>query len=1028
MFRLIAFLAVSYPLLAQPTCSGLTLVEQAANSLTYRWTANATVFYARIRFGLAAVTEKTMGLQEIVYSAASGDPITMHISGLEPATTYQIGAAASVDGASWCTDLTTSQATAAALTEEQKLPALPVNGGWDPNIAPAQTPGTTYHITTCAGAAMHTALTAAVPGDTIEGDPGVVCDIGDSAQFPSTIAHFNEDGRAGSWIGGLTCSSTTERCTKTAHGLSDESPIYFASQHENAAPRPLNYGIAYYVKTGGSCTGGSCSANEFEISETAGGSRIDLTTNGAELLYKTSLTCTNPIIIRTAGAASLFPPAGVRMTAAPSLFILKARTTGTRSFDLSWGAPACVRFENIEFRMDNGAANGTVDPITVPIFANMVPFNHDIVFDRVRPRGPGYPNRIGSFMRGEGTRIALINFYAENILVGSPWHNLTVAFTTTQISWGSGNVYRGSAAPCPISGMHADITGGTATAKTVWASASETDCTITVRKPSTLTMTCTGCTLLDDDTAASKSCGPQIGDTTAANNGWPLTGGRYAETNISCATVTSNQFSAHTSAISSSTGCCAYMGSGITEASASFFFQNYGPGPTIIENGACVNCSGILIYFPNENGDSTEGPGCPPTTCPLRYQPADITVRRVKLTLDDEHIPSAASFAGRWMYGGRNWLEWKVGQRILAEGNIISGNIKINNDGPVFVFTPLTVTAAAYASGVFVSDATVRYNTVDRSSVFMLVTAKYPRIIWASKYPTRRLSINDNLVSTDGSLRAAFVGVSDGSGSFASLFGGLSDVRFENNTLLQLKGGTPLTVNHGFGWFNGMIWRNNILVVNDDNSYRGARYSDSTPTNPTDVSNAKDSFDRRWMPSYTFANNGFLGAYLTGSTEMNQSQVDTVRTAYGALTSSGFWAAGASIAARQAAIVYRDMTAGNYRLRYNSPFFRLGTTGGDLGANIDALEQAQGLVTGISGRLTAATTFDVSLTAPGSSSTCYAEISTDQFSTFTRITLTGTGRRKSGQFTSLPSNTPYQWRVYCETGVQVGQGGGFRTP
>ena len=74
----------------------------------------------------------------------------------------------------------------------------------------------------------------------------------------------------------VSVSVSTDACTLDGHGIADESPISFRAESGGSLPAPLSAGTTYYAIR---LTGAT-----FQISTTAGGDAIDLTTAGESVL------------------------------------------------------------------------------------------------------------------------------------------------------------------------------------------------------------------------------------------------------------------------------------------------------------------------------------------------------------------------------------------------------------------------------------------------------------------------------------------------------------------------------------------------------------------------------------------------------------------------------------------------------------------------------------------------------------------------------------------------------------------------
>jgi len=131
-------------------------------------------------------------------------------------------------------------------------------------------------------------------------------------------------------------------------------------------------------------------------------------------------------------------------------------------------------------------------------------------------------------------------------------------------------------------------------------------------------------------------------------------------------------------------------------------------------------------------------------------------------------------------------------------------------------------------------------------------------------------------------------------------------------------------------------------------------------------------------------------------------------------------------------------SGGNYRLNYQSPYFSSGsdhpTPGdfGDVGADINALEAAQGKVLNVHVSALGANTASITWLAPDSYA-CTLDYGTSNFfngsGSWTRVNSTATGsagaRVQTAALSSLPAASTITYRVNCAVMQPTGT---FQTP
>jgi hypothetical protein len=1001
-------------------CSGFMVDEVTPHSVAVHLTTDTTLFYEKLRYGTVSLTENTQGTGDNAAGTPAGDPVRQMVTGLSPSTTYLIGFSVSADNVTYCTELTTSITTPPE--DAGILPMAPVD--WNTNTV--KTPcGTVRNVTSCSTldaalkAATHTAGTAC--GDTVALANNLSCHV--STDAPDGVWHFNVNGQVGAWIDGWTAQvSPASTLTLTAHGLSTGNFVYIGSHHYNytTIPTPLAWNHGYYIV--------NATANTIQLSLTNGGSAIPLTTAPGEILVSVGQPCVSEVLVTTQGALGTFPPEGVRTddTHYSYATLTNDYLFGgvNRAFDLSWGSASCVRFDNIRFVNDNKASATDPDPPFGPYFFQTTSgaANHDVIFDRIVAKGANdAPNRTSGFIYPfDGARMAIINSYSTNLSYWVPFTDSPTSFTSSVFTVGAGFAYRGAAgSPCALSAT-ATITGGSTTGA-FFAYVNPTTCATHILTDPSLTVACSGCTQ----------------DTASAPSNYPLSGtGKFVNIAIGFGTLSSGTFTAFTNANNyAGGGCCFGQQANGNEASAALVGFDKGPGPSKIENNTLLNDIGIPIYWTGQTYDS--GGSSDDPTVPLLDQPGNVIIRRNTIAIDNSHISSQPGFNGKGVWGGRNALEFKWVLKALVTGNVVNNLPRTNIQvGSAFLYTPASSTDLTRSTATTVQDVETSYNTVNNSSQGYLITSSSPSPHFAG-LPSRRFWFHDNIFTMNGNVK--FTTQSAGGGDFGILEGGY-DIRFDHNTITALIGASGLLWNVAFFRFGNLNISNNLTFINNTNGWQGLKYSDPTPTNPVfNGLQAKAALDAGVgtsgpvAPNYVFAGNAFLCGYLDSLalTEMAQSDCNGVRAAYGTLTTSGYWTSGSTLAARLAAMKFYNYTIVgkpvDLHLNYHSPFISgagTSTDGLDIGANIDALNAAQGQVANVRVGSVTSTSAIVSFLAPDSFA-CTVDWSTNgTLASFTRVANAGSGRIQTVTLSGLPSGSVVFYRVNCAAQQPTA---GFRT-
>ena len=321
-----------------------------------------------------------------------------------------------------------------------------------------------------------------------------------------------------------------------------------------------------------------------------------------------------------------------------------------------------------------------------------------------------------------------------------------------------------------------------------------------------------------------------------------------------------------------------------------------GPGPFKIVNNY-LEGSGENLMF---------GGGDPAIT---NLVPSDIEIR-------GNHFSKPLSWkVDDPSYGGIHWavknlFELKNAQRVLVDGNIFENNWVDGQYGFAILFTPRNQDGASPWS--VVQDVTFTHNIV-RHSTSAIVTHGTDTDHTITQQTTRIL-VRDNVFDDIGTARW---GRNTYPGTGFLYFTGAANVTVEHNTLVNTGPAAygDVSANTAF------VYRNNI-----------SPYNIGTANYELCCSGVMDD-------TYGIGGRGTTGnANLTLSTYFPGAVFAKNVLAGGA--SSTNWPAGNFFPASLDAVAFVNRTGGDYHLSATSPYRNAGTDGKDLGADIDALNEA----------------------------------------------------------------------------------------
>ncbi|MGH9624256.1 MAG: hypothetical protein ACRD4G_07960, partial [Bryobacteraceae bacterium] len=486
---------------------------------------------------------------------------------------------------------------------------------------------------------------------------------------------------------------------------------------------------------------------------------------------------------------------------------------------------------------------------------------------------------------------------------------------------------------------------------------------------------------------------------------------------------------------------------GIDDEGCQCLIAGVGPGPWKIANNY-ISGSGIVMHFDN-SGYNWRG---------------DYLIRRntfhVPMTELNDAANGYAKHAGipsdGYWYANRQLFESKGGERYWLDGNIFAGGFSDIDHGLPFLFQ------SAPGDTYGVKDVDITNNTICHNQISMGVLGhignghssavptfvsqryrSYNNLIW---------DINGFIYSTVG---APIWGVGGfGEGSFSSASGGAGeDFIFDHNTIYDLNGMTDQFWGGGVGPIEGVQITNNIIpygigVGGEDLFIQawGKLNSRACAGNPsTNEAGTNCAFVAgAGNPDMIFKGNLLIptwqkSQYPEGGAQLPRSTIrkdwpdyyaqNTIMTQHGALNAlkAVGWAG-----LKTDTTIKRSWDAqGNYtgtvpdfRLQSASLYSHGHTTDGKpVGADIDALEAAQGKVALVGANQITGSTAIINYVAPDSASCSVDYSSTDPtlINSFTRVHDAGGARARNVTLRGLSSHTTYHFRVNCAVQQPTGQ-------
>jgi len=1070
-----------------PVVSGVSvdLPSVDPSSLRLLFNASALPVNYRIRWNTTDCSSGSGGtvqLNNVVPGFYVQNGITASVSGLPPGQTVYFCPEVTTDNVTWSSGISVSYPMPAA-----SGPATPTLPAIVPTAFPAQTGAIRNVLPDCSN--LQAQINGASYGDTIAIPAGTVCttpftlpNASDAKSFPTsavnaatgtiTLAghgfangqqvHFSTGGANSNclpgdniWLNGSNCDLAGGLIKgKTYFVVNVTLNTFQVSLSKGGTPLQFGYitaqaqtsnstvtitgdwhapqGYAVYSSyaiqftSTGTLPGGlsattdyyplsTCNTGnpvcQFQVSTTNGGSPVAITSPGTGTLTIVDHG-TGPlfvmawpprdqwIVVTTTGSV---PPAGVRTSSAWQPQMATIENT-TPYFSFNYMVKSGVMSHNWRFvglEWTSGKNNDYLTTIDPRPFGNFMQIGMDsgnIIFDRTYVHGWGYPQRLGAVVGFiDGFNVGFINSELSQMDYWQPWYTGFVpSYTASSLTIGPGQAHYGSPAtsantPTTTGNTVIAITSGTATGNGyVYFDLSGV---MQVLLPAGMTATCStsGVTC-----QVSYSAAPAM----PLGAGGGAGGEGITQINLNGGAIASASAMGGFGSIYDTEGC-------------QCFISGDGPGPYILDNNL-ISATGIPYHFSDGGG-------------PYAIR-ADYYVHRNTWAAPLYEIAGQPG-SNNLRYGHRQFIEWKGGQRILFDGNIMSNTFQ--EDTPTSPFVAMTP-----RNGGWVTDVTITNNIFQGGTLGIEGCLAIDNYLPASR-PCQRQRVANNIFNNINGYRYSVVGGPFGPGSGKLFFAGWasSDFVYDHNSVLPPGplGGSPDVVHwmlfpsRFFQFTNNVIWDHQIQNG----------YSDGWFVNDSEspVSNCGTSGNLAFVncafPAANIGGNVIIPGYAVPSwpNPSGRWPASNICTAYGGswngTTCSGGLASqvvpGGSVPASQSAVQWnlnQSTTYGAFSygsLLASSPYTHRASDGNDPGVNLVALLRAVGVITITSVNHITSTGATITLTVPDPGASCQIAFGTGAAPYSWSLTASDTTAStvRNIVVTGLSPHTAYGGQVWC---------------
>ncbi|HEY3936715.1 MAG TPA: hypothetical protein VGL97_04765 [Bryobacteraceae bacterium] len=974
----------------------------------------------------------TNGAGSILPAASNG----IVLSGLTAATTYQVCVELSPDGGTTWTSGAGASLTTLSLPSPH--PALPIAPATFDTSYPNTAGYTTVAVASdCSdlNSKWDAAIDSQLTTDTILTIPagasclGVLGAVaGGNAQFGPS--HLAPDVTSNHTFAPSNVTAATGTIHVAGHGLSEGQAIIFGTNYSCLPGSDLTAycrGGAYYVPySRGPINLGSIyyahvvDANDIQVYANApmgsGGTLLTYSNQGSgnSMYFVTWPRPLHNIIIRTSAPDSQLPPPGTRITPAwaskmavlvdPFTAIGLGKTLlsplgGDSNMDLM---TANTRFVGLELTyQQTGYSATTSDPKPWSALYSTIATASNIIMDRCWVHGLGTPDRVYQAIPGwDGKNVAIIDSYMDNWeYFHSTYSGLTIANTNSHVATIDSGIHNAGSGPITLASQVTATFSGSGTGRAFAYFDMTHSNALTISAPAGISVSCSG-----GSACASATAGTNNG-TCNYSDGWPKDGdGNPTAALIACIDISGGSITAVTQADSRTsrydTEGCQCLTAGI------------GPGPWIVQDNY-ISAVG-LPWHHDDSGQQWAIHG-------------DYTYVRNTFTAPLSRMYSLSNpLSNGLTYYHRQLLEWKTGNRIRIYGNIFDGNWVEDNPASV------AVTLSSYIN-TGLTDVDFENNTFRHVAGITQPTGVSSSPLYAIEPPPgNRFLFRNNLgwdingftycVTGEG---GCTTGV-PGRGWIFQGPGQAEDIVIDHNTFVGNVGSAPVFMTAAGTRVEGVQVTNNFMYLD---SYYGVLPQGSQLSPPCN-SAGEAGADCAW-PGYVWDHNVMIGNGVT------QAQIQAAWPGYvsnnyipsdTSLSSAGWFNYQAPVAQNGNTQHLDFRLKGTYCAGCVGSGFGPANDGADVGANIDALQAAQGKTTLVGAPASSITSSSASVAfvAPDSAG-CPVDYSSSDplvMSSFTRVNDAGGTRTRNIALSGLSSHTTYYYRVNCAVEQPTGE---FRT-
>ena len=388
------------------------------------------------------------------------------------------------------------------------------------------------------------------------------------------------------------------------------------------------------------------------------------------------------------------------------------------------------------------------------------------------------------------------------------------------------------------------------------------------------------------------------------------------------------------------------------------------------------------------------------------------------------HMPAYAWLTGPYSdgnrYGSRHFLEWKDGKRISIKGNIF--NRWFTDETPTD--EPFEISAK---DGQTTSDLYIAYNSMFHGPGGPLLGVQEATAATnVQPAPAMRSNINNNLAwDIDGTrycLKNSGFGCPT-AGWFMDNLPGEDSVVDHNTVLINTGSNVPVLIYTSDMPVEGVQVTNNFMMA-ENSKYSFSWYDNGPNDSCHGIDHGEALANCKLTPSYVWAGNVFVGSGVTAA------QIESAwpnHIAYPNGQPMNYFNANIGSIGWFSYNPGNTPAGGNFRLKstYCSGCAQHATDGTDVGANIDALEAAQGVVTlsGVPSSSLTSNSATVVFVAPDTAgcSVDYSSSDATVATSFTRVADAGGARVRNINLTGLTGATLYYYRVNCAVQQPAGQ-------